>query len=222
MTDLLKLFDHDPQISAAMNLLACAIAFAWLARLTGERRTGFVLARRGWLLFWIATSVHYLVTTFDPNCTAGYGGFYVATAALLAAWDPSKREAAWPSRRWMIASVALVLAAAIVDRTAPACRGEDFGAHQLLTAVAIGMWAWRAREVDIPSSLTIAGYAIFQLPVHQLLVSVGSVPSMSYPDFVARTYLAYAALKLIVLPSLCTMLADKPRPSDHGAARPTA
>jgi hypothetical protein len=27
-------------------------------------------------------------------------------------------------------------------------RGEDFGAHQLLTAATIGLWAWRARKVD--------------------------------------------------------------------------
>lgn len=204
-------------------MLACAISFAWLVGLVGERRSRFALARRGWLGFWIATSVHYLATAFDPRCTAGYLGFYVATAALLAAWDPSRREATWPSWRWIVGSVALVVATIIVDRIGLQRRGEDSGAHQLLTAATIELWAWRAREVDIPSSLTIAGYAIIQLPIHQLLVvTFGSDSSMSYPDFIARTYIVYATLKLVVLPSLCTMFADKPRTSNHDAVRPSA
>ncbi|MEO7730667.1 MAG: hypothetical protein ABIY55_06810 [Kofleriaceae bacterium] len=215
MTDLLKLFEGSSRVSAALNLLTCAIACAWTIGLVGERRASFVLARRGWIAFWIATSTHYLVLTLDPLSSAGFAGLYVATACLLACWDPRRRPQMWPSWQWSVGSVVLVIAVVIMDHVHLEGRGgEDRGAHQLLTAFAIGLWAWRAREVDVAGSLTIAGYALIQLPIHQLLRSFDSPPAISYQDFVDRTYIVYATLKVVVLPSLCVMLADKPRPAD--------
>lgn len=212
MNELLKIFDKSPHVTAGLNLLACCIAAAWTRYLAGAPRPAFRLARRGWIMFWIATGAFYLFQTILPGHSFPRIGLYVATGALLAAWDRKREHDRWPAISWLTWCVLAVVSCVTVDAIVAHYKVEDVGAHQLLTAIAIGLWAWRAREVDVQASMVIAGYAIVQLPVHQLLTIAGVDTNVKYDDFVASTYLVYAGLKLVLVPPLCTMLAEKPSP----------
>lgn len=205
MDTLIALFEKSPRASSGLNLIACAIGVAW----TLGVRTDSKLARRGWVWFWVTTGIYYLIETIHPDLRISRVGLYSATVCLLSSFDPARQRAERPRAWWAIVAIFIVAAAVGADGLASIKNYEPSG-HQLLTTIAIGAWAWRAREVDMSGSMIIMAYALVQLPIHQLLVSGGVDPGVSYDDFVRKTFAIYAGLKLALIPAVASMLKGSP------------
>jgi hypothetical protein len=168
MDTLLALFEKSPRAISGLNLIACAIGVAWIVGLSANSK----LSRLGWVGFWVATGAFYLLETVHPDLHAARVGLYASTVCLLCSFDPAGRATDRPRTWWMVTAIFVVGGAAAADALGSAW-GYETGWHQLLTAIVIGAWAWRARQVDLNGSMVITIYALVQLPVRQVLVSGG-------------------------------------------------
>lgn len=233
--ELVALFDSaDPRGKHAVNLLLCLLGAIWLYGVKRECR--FIREWRAWLCFWLATALYYLMAFIAVDqcpigakcvlrCTADACsslpafssrmgppweqlGLYIATAALL--WLNVSTGGKRLLRDFTI-PILLVIVAAICDYFIFKRASVRYtGVHQLLTAVTIGFSAWRLRLRDQSKSAALLLYALVQLPVQPLL-TLSEIDTGSYKGFTAGTGLAYAALKLAILPVVCFIASEDPR-----------
>jgi hypothetical protein len=179
----------------------CGVGACWVAGTDPAKRDGDLW--RHWTVFWVGTGAYWLISVLDPKLYFGLAsvGLYVGTAALLIGLLRSQQ-------RWTISNLAvyvvsggLVAVAALTD-WALVWKRHNSGAHQLLCAVVLALWAWRLRLRDETKSLIMLTYAAAQLPLQPILASLGMTHDQ-YLDFVARTGLLYASLKVTLIPAVC-------------------
>jgi hypothetical protein len=234
--DLVKLFaSADPRGGHIINAFLCLLGAMWVAGVKKteankvDRRAwiGFWLATAAYYVtatFAVGREQNLICERMClaacglPECgpplpMVAYGtrlgppfeqlGLYVATAFLL--WANERLR--WPRRRgWLLPSL-LVMGAALSDWAIKHHFGVTAtGVHQCLTAVALGIPAWRLRKHDEGKSVTLLTYALVQLPIQPLL-DVWGIETSGYGEFVTSTFLVYAVLKLAVIPVTCFIAA---------------
>jgi hypothetical protein len=124
-------------------------------------------------------------------------GLYPGTLGLLIAFVYSEPTMARRGPRLTVASALLVAIAAGVDiHLARTYRIGNF--HQVLTAFAIGIWAWRLRDNHFVSSIIVATYGAVQLPFQSMMNSL-IVSDSARTAFLNTTKLSYVMLKLPLL-----------------------
>jgi hypothetical protein len=193
--ELASLF-KDPRGPAVANLAASLLVLIWTLGIDAKNRE--VWAWRGWVGFWIGTTVFYSLRSIDPSWDeiGVFVWLYLATFSLLLPLGTTNLV----SRQRVILVIAIVATTAVADGlTIRAWRVA--GWHQALTALAFLLWAWRIRSQDTEKSLVLIGYGIVQLPVAPFLSLIG-IAGPDYETFVRSTYITYLALKIPLIPSI--------------------
>lgn len=203
--DLISLLLAKSQLPiwAWYNLVLCLTGLAWTLGIGATARDPEPW--RAWVGFWLGTAMFYAVGSVFPSITfwiPGLGLYFATFSLLRGYWEPTALPDAHRGRRRAFCLVAVVIAAGA--DVALVFTGHNSGAHQTVTALAIGMWAWRLRSSDDVKSLALLTYAALQLPIQPILIAMGD-NTIDYNGFVRATYGWYASFKLALIPIICFM-----------------